>query len=78
MRRRARAGTAPPADRLEGFPPAARGDARVLMLGSMPGVASLRAQAYYAHPRNAFWPIMGVAPILPQSCCEVRRWPSRR
>ena len=42
----------------EGFPPIVRSDARLLVLGSLPGQKSLAVEQYYGHPQNAFWPIM--------------------
>lgn len=40
------------------FPPILGANPKLLILGSMPGAASLAAGRYYAHPSNAFWPIV--------------------
>lgn len=54
---------------LEGLPPIENPAARALVLGSMPGGASLRRGQYYAHAQNLFWPLMdrfvGASPSLP-------------
>ncbi len=70
-------------DPSEGFPPITRADARVLVLGSLPGQRSLAERRYYAHPRNSFWPIVseifGIGGDYAQRCealldCRVALW----
>ena len=59
--------------RVHSFPPIADATCRLLILGSMPGKASLRAKQYYAHPQNAFWRIMAeLLALAPDATYAVR------
>lgn len=50
-----------PAGRLHAFAPVVDENTRLLVLGSLPGAASLSAGRYYNHPQNAFWRLIGGA-----------------
>jgi hypoxanthine-DNA glycosylase len=56
------------------FPPAAAPDARLLIVGSLPGQRSLAEQRYYAHPQNQFWRLLSpvVGRPLPTLAYEAR------
>ena len=56
---------------IRGLSPIARADAVILILGTMPGKASLRAEQYYAHGGNVFWKL--VASILSFDVVGLRR-----
>ncbi|MFN4264183.1 MAG: DNA-deoxyinosine glycosylase [Aquabacterium sp.] len=59
---------------LQGLAPVVTPQAKLLILGSFPSVASLRDQAYYAHPRNQFWPILS-AIWQPTGTHALHDWP---
>ena len=57
--------------RLHGLAPIADARTQLLIVGSFPGVASLQAQQYYAHPQNKLWPILAALwPQYPQPARE--------
>jgi len=48
----------PDSNEISSFLPIIDENARILILGSIPGQESLRKQEYYANPRNHFWKIL--------------------
>ena len=68
-----------PSGEARSFPYSADANARILVLGSMPGAESLRQRQYYAFKHNVFWRIMGevygFSPDLPylERLAELRR-----
>lgn len=57
------------------FAPVADASVRVMILGSLPGEASLAAGQYYANPRNGFWQLIGCVIGLPD--LPSRAYPAR-
>lgn len=60
-------------ERIFSFVPIVDARSRVLVLGTAPSVASLAQGFYYAHPRNAFWPILSKIAGREASSPEQRR-----
>lgn len=60
-------------ERIAGFPPILASRCRTLILGSMPSLVSLEEAFYYAHGRNAFWPILSEVFGTPCDTVEQKR-----
>ena len=58
---------------IQGLAPLLNADTRLLVLGSFPGVASLRTQQYYGHPQYQFWKI--VTTLLASEAAKVMALP---
>ncbi|MDO4466540.1 MAG: DNA-deoxyinosine glycosylase [Bacillota bacterium] len=56
--------------RIIGFEPILHQGDRILILGSMPSVESLKQEMYYANKTNRFWPMLGTIYQLPYSTKE--------
>ena len=54
------------------FAPIVPERAKILILGSIPGVRSVEQGQYYAHPQNAFWPML--SRIYPEFACDAEQW----
>ena len=59
-----------PPTRSVGFAPVVDARTRVLILGSLPGDASLKAAQYYAHPQNGFWRLIGAVIAQPDLAAQ--------
>jgi double-stranded uracil-DNA glycosylase len=62
-----------PEDYAAGFPPVVGPGARILILGTLPGTASLQQQQYYAHPQNAFWKMLDYLFDIPAKAPYIER-----
>lgn len=61
---------AEPSARKHAFDPVVDANTRLLILGSLPGEASLKAGQYYAHPQNGFWRLIGGVIGYPDLACQ--------
>jgi hypoxanthine-DNA glycosylase len=47
--------------RIRSFPAVVGRAPKVLILGTLPGIVSLKLAQYYGHPQNKFWELLGAA-----------------